>query len=174
MRNSENGHSGRRFPKVSNVNKIKLKRLYVSVIKRGRNLLIVQVYVDDIISEATVDSLCEEFAKLMGSEFEMSMMGELNFFFCLQVKKSTKGTFSSQQKYIKELLKRLDMEASKVIDTPISTATQLDMDESGSPVNQTMYRGINGSLLYLTESRLDIVFSVGLCARLSCGQEEYF
>nr|XP_016439558.1 PREDICTED: uncharacterized mitochondrial protein AtMg00810-like [Nicotiana tabacum] len=57
------------------------------------------------------------------------------------------------------------MEASKLIDTPITTATQLDMDESRSSVNQTMYRGIIGSLLYLTDSRPDIVFSVGLCAR---------
>ncbi|XP_019233311.1 PREDICTED: uncharacterized protein LOC109213924 [Nicotiana attenuata] len=101
------------------------------------------------------------FAKLMGSEFEMSMMGELNFFLGLQVMKSKKGTLISQQKYIKELLKRFDMEASKVIDTPIAIATRLDMDESGFPVNQTMYRGIIGSLLYLTASRLDIVFSVG-------------
>ncbi|XP_070013748.1 uncharacterized mitochondrial protein AtMg00810-like [Nicotiana sylvestris] len=101
----------------------------------------------------------------MGIEFEMSMMGELNFFLGLQVKQSTKRTFISQQKYIEELLKRFDMEASKVIDTPIATATRLDMDKSGSPVNQTMYRGIVGSLLYLTASMLDIIFSVGLCAR---------
>ncbi|XP_070010298.1 secreted RxLR effector protein 161-like [Nicotiana sylvestris] len=57
------------------------------------------------------------------------------------------------------------MEASKVIDTLIATGTRLDIDETGSPVNQTMYRGIIGSLLYLTGSRLDIVFSMGLCAR---------
>nr|XP_016485389.1 PREDICTED: uncharacterized mitochondrial protein AtMg00810-like [Nicotiana tabacum] len=101
----------------------------------------------------------------MGSEFEMSMTSELNFFLGLQVKQSTKGTFINKQKYIKELLKRFDMEASKVIDTPIATATRLDMDELGSPVNQIMYRGIIGSLLYLTTSRPDIVFSVGLCAR---------
>ncbi|XP_070049914.1 uncharacterized protein [Nicotiana tomentosiformis] len=93
--------------------------------KRGRNLLIVHVYVDDIIFGATADSLCEEFAKLIGSEFETSMMGELNFFLGLQVKQSTKGTCISQQKYIKEILKRFDMEASKVIDT----AAKLDMDE---------------------------------------------
>ncbi|XP_070012897.1 uncharacterized mitochondrial protein AtMg00810-like [Nicotiana sylvestris] len=99
----------------------------------------------------------------MGSEFEMSMMGELNFFLGLQVKESSKGTFICQQKYIRELLKRFDMETSKVIDTPIITATRLDMDETRSPMNQTMYRGIIGSLLYLTASRNDIVFSVGLC-----------
>nr|XP_018630028.1 uncharacterized mitochondrial protein AtMg00810-like [Nicotiana tomentosiformis] len=91
----------------------------------------------------------------------MSMMGELNFFLGLQMKQSQKGTLISPQKYIKELLKRFDMEASKVIDTPITTATRL---EPGSFINQTMYRGIIRSLLYLTASRPDIVFSVGLCA----------
>lgn len=140
--------------------------------KRGRNLLIVQVYMDDIIFGATVDSLCKEFAKLMGSEFKMSMMGELNFFLGLQVKQSTKVTCIIQQKYIKELLKRFDMEESKVIDTPIAVATKLDMDDSGSPINQTMYRGVIGSLLYLTASRPDIVFSVGLCAIFQSNPKE--
>ncbi|XP_070046940.1 secreted RxLR effector protein 161-like [Nicotiana tomentosiformis] len=64
------------------------------------------------------------------------------------------------------------MEASKIIDTPIATATHLDMDEPGSPVNQTMYRGIIGSLLYLTASKLDIAFSVGLCARFQSNPKE--
>nr|XP_016490488.1 PREDICTED: uncharacterized mitochondrial protein AtMg00810-like [Nicotiana tabacum] len=99
-------------------------------------------------------------------------MGELNIFLGLQVKQSTKGTCISQQKYIKEPLKRFDMEASKVIDTLIAIATRLDLDESGSSVNQTMYRGIIGSLLYLTASRPDIVFSVGLCARFQSNPKE--
>ncbi|XP_070023197.1 secreted RxLR effector protein 161-like [Nicotiana sylvestris] len=64
------------------------------------------------------------------------------------------------------------MEASKVIDTPIAIATRLDMDETGSIVNQTMYRGIIRSPLYLTASRPDIVFSVGLCARFQSNPKE--
>ncbi|XP_070025568.1 secreted RxLR effector protein 161-like [Nicotiana sylvestris] len=85
----------------------------------------------------------------MGSEFKMSMMGELNFFLGFQV------------------------EASKVIDTPIATSTHLDLDKSGSPVNQTMYRGIIGSLLYLTASRPDIVFSMRLYERFQSYPKEY-
>ncbi|XP_019248463.1 PREDICTED: uncharacterized protein LOC109227721 [Nicotiana attenuata] len=64
------------------------------------------------------------------------------------------------------------MKASKVIDTPIATATKLDMDDSGSPINQTMYMGIIGSLLYLTSSRPDIVFSVVLCAKFQSNPKE--
>ncbi|XP_033515274.1 secreted RxLR effector protein 161-like [Nicotiana tomentosiformis] len=65
------------------------------------------------------------------------------------------------------------MESSKTIDTPIATATRLDMDEPGSPVNETMYRGIIGSVLYLTASRPDIVFSLGLCARFESSPKEF-
>ena len=73
---------------------------------KGEHLLIVQVYVDDIIFGITHENLCNEFSKMMRSEFEMSMMGELNFFLGLQIKKTSKGTMIHQQKYIKELLKR--------------------------------------------------------------------
>ncbi|XP_075087997.1 secreted RxLR effector protein 161-like [Nicotiana tabacum] len=65
------------------------------------------------------------------------------------------------------------MESSKIIDTPIATTTRLNMDEPGSPVNETMYRGIIGSLLYLTASRPDIVFSVGLCATFQSNPKEF-
>ncbi|XP_059310149.1 uncharacterized protein LOC132061326 [Lycium ferocissimum] len=64
------------------------------------------------------------------------------------------------------------MESVKTIDTSIAIATRLDMDDPGSPVNETMYRGIIGSLLYLTASRLDIMFSVGLCARFLSSPKE--
>ncbi|XP_070046727.1 secreted RxLR effector protein 161-like [Nicotiana tomentosiformis] len=108
----------------------------------------------------------------MGSEFEMSMMGELNFFLGLQVKQTPRGTMISMQKYIKEPLKRFEMESAKIIDTLIATVTHLNMDEPSSPVNETMYRGTIGSLLYLIASRPDIVFSVGLCAKFQSNPKE--
>ena len=137
-------------------------------------MLIVQVYVDDIIFGATSDSLCQEFAALMGSEFEMSMMGELSFFLGLQIKQTPHGTSICQEKYIKELLKKFQMLDAKPINTPMGTNSKLDADEPGPKVNETMYRGIIGSLLYLTASRPDIVFSVGMCARFqSCPKESH-
>ena len=77
---------------------------------KGEHLLIVQVYVDDIIFGATHIDLCDEFSKMMRSEFEMSMMGELNFFLGLQIKQTSNGTMIHQQKYVKELLKRFGIE----------------------------------------------------------------
>ncbi|XP_016513035.1 secreted RxLR effector protein 161-like [Nicotiana tabacum] len=99
-------------------------------------------------------------------------MGELNFFFGLQVKQTPKGTMISQQKCIKEILKRFEMESSKTIDTLITAAIHIDMDEPNSPVNETMYRGIIGSLLYINASRHDIVFSLGLCSRFQSSPKE--
>ena len=77
---------------------------------RGNDILIVQIYVDDIIFGATNVSLCEEFSKSMHSEFEMSMMGELNFFLGLQIKQLKEGTFINQTKYIRDLLKKFNLE----------------------------------------------------------------
>ncbi|XP_070032929.1 uncharacterized protein [Nicotiana tomentosiformis] len=74
--------------------------------EKGKDLLVVQIYVDDIIFGKTTDKLSKEFAKLMGSEFKMSMIGELNFFLGLQIKQNLNGTLIHQQKYVKELLKR--------------------------------------------------------------------
>ncbi|KAK2352230.1 hypothetical protein QL285_096543 [Trifolium repens] len=136
------------------------------------DLLIVQVYVDDIIFGATNEKMCEEFSKLMQSEFEMSMMGELRFFLGLQIKQLEKGIFISQEKYVKDLLKKYKMNESKIMTTPMHPSNSLDKDEKGKNVSEKEYRGMIGSLLYLTASRPDIVFSVGLCARFQSAPKE--
>ncbi|GKA77692.1 retrovirus-related pol polyprotein from transposon TNT 1-94 [Tanacetum coccineum] len=133
--------------------------------KKNSNLIIVQIYVDDIIFGSTCQELCDDFAKIMHDEFEMSMMGELNFFLGLQIKQLEDGIFFNQSKYIKEMLKKFGLEDSKPMKTPMSTETKLTKDEEGESVDNTKYRGMIGSLLYLTASRPDIMFSVCLCAR---------
>lgn len=76
-------------------------------------------YVDDIIFGETTDSLCEEFTKLMGSEFKISMMGKLRFFLGLQIKQTSHGTIICKKKYIKVLLKKFHLNDAKFIDTSI-------------------------------------------------------
>nr|KYP56105.1 Copia protein [Cajanus cajan] len=135
-------------------------------IKRKMNdILLVQIYVDDIIFGATNDYLCKEFSNDMQSEFEMSMMGKLNFFLGLQIRQTKNGIFINQSKYCKELLKRFGMENAKSMATPMSTTCYLDKDEVGKSIDVKKYRGMIGSLLYLFASRPDIMFSVCLCAR---------
>ncbi|GJS14774.1 retrovirus-related pol polyprotein from transposon TNT 1-94 [Tanacetum coccineum] len=132
--------------------------------KKSSNVIIVQIYVDDIIFGSTCQDICDEFAKIMHDEFEMSMMGELNFFLRLQIKQMEDGIFFNQSKYIKEMLKKIVLEESKPMKTPMSSDTKLTKDEVCDLVDSTKYRGMIGSLLYLMASRPDIMFSVCLCA----------
>ena len=83
----------------------------------------------------------------------MSMIGELTFFLGFQVKQMKEEIFISQEKYTNDLLKRFKMDECKPIKTPMPTNGHLDLDEGGNPVDQTLYRSMIGSLLYLTASR---------------------
>jgi len=140
--------------------------------KQSNDIILVQVYVDDIIFGSTNQNLCEQFVAVMQGEFEMSMIGELHYFLELQIKQLNHGTFLSQTKYCKELLKKFDIENCKEISTPMATNCYLDSDEKGTSVDQTKYRGLIGSLLYLTASRPDIMFNVYLCARFQSNPKE--
>ncbi|GJV59374.1 retrovirus-related pol polyprotein from transposon TNT 1-94 [Tanacetum coccineum] len=133
--------------------------------KKGSNLIIVQIYVDDIIFGLTCQDMCDVFTKIMHDEFEMSMMGELNFFLGLQIKQMEDGIFFNQSKYIKEILKKFGLEESKLMKTPMTSDNKLTKDKECESVDSTKCRGMIGSLLYLTASRPDIMFSVCLCAR---------
>ncbi|XP_050897651.1 uncharacterized mitochondrial protein AtMg00810-like [Lathyrus oleraceus] len=131
-----------------------------------------KIYVDDIIFGSTNESLCEEFSTIMQGEFEMSMMGKLNYFLGLHIKQTKEGIFINQSKYYKELLKRFDMDSCKDMATPMGSGTYLDQDESRTPIDITKYRAMIGSLLYLTASRPDIMFSVCLCTRFQASPKE--
>ncbi|GJW74677.1 retrovirus-related pol polyprotein from transposon TNT 1-94 [Tanacetum coccineum] len=128
--------------------------------KKSSNLIIVQIYVDDIIFGSTCQDMCDEFAKIMHDKFEMSMMGELNFFFGLQIKQMEDGIFFNQSKYIKEMLKKFGLEDSKPMKTPMSSDTKLTKDEECESVDSTKYRGMIGSLLLLTAVGVVFMFSV--------------
>jgi len=130
-----------------------------------KDILVVQIYVDDIIFGSTNASLCKEFSKLMQDEFEMSMMGELKFFLGIQINQCKDGVYVHQTKYTTELLKKFKLEDCKVMNTSMHPTCTLSKEDTGSKVDQKMYRGMIGSLLYLTASRPDILFSVCLCAR---------
>ncbi|GJV61081.1 retrovirus-related pol polyprotein from transposon TNT 1-94 [Tanacetum coccineum] len=110
--------------------------------KKSSNLIIVQIYVDDIIFGSTCQDMCDEFAKIMHDELEMSMMGELNFFLGLQIKQMEDGIFFNQSKYIKEMLKKFGLEDSKPMKTPMSSDTKLTKDEECESVDSTKYRGM--------------------------------
>ncbi|GJX64392.1 retrovirus-related pol polyprotein from transposon TNT 1-94 [Tanacetum coccineum] len=134
-------------------------------IKYGEDILLVQIYVDDIIFGSTNPKYSKRFEKLMHSRFEMSLMGEMKFFLGLQIHQSPKGIFINQAKYALEILKKHNMDNCHSIGTPLATKPNLDVDLSGEPVDQSDYRSKIGSLMYLTSSRPDLVQAVCYCAR---------
>ena len=95
----------------------------------------------------------------------MSVIGELTFYLGLQIQQNNTGIFISQEKYLREMLKRFQMEDCKLVSTPMITRCKLCADDGSVDIDQRIYRSMVGSLLYLTASRLDIVLAVGLVAR---------
>ncbi|GKE38168.1 putative ribonuclease H-like domain-containing protein, partial [Tanacetum coccineum] len=139
------------------------KTLFIK--KDKKDIILVQVYVDDIIFGSTKKSWCDEFEALMKSKFQMSSMGELTFFLGLQVKQKEDGIFISQDKYVAEILKKFDFRNVKTASTPIETQRPLTKDEEATAVDVHLYRSMIGSLMYLTASRPDIMFAVCNCSR---------
>nr|GEV35244.1 putative ribonuclease H-like domain-containing protein [Tanacetum cinerariifolium] len=120
-------------------------------IKRDKsNILLVQVYVDDIIFESTRKEMCTEFEKMMHKKFQMSSMGELIFFLGLQVKHKEDRIFISQDKYVNEILNKFGYFDVKTVSTPMETHKTLLKDEKGEDVDKHLYRSMIGSLMYLT------------------------
>ncbi|GKB96856.1 putative ribonuclease H-like domain-containing protein [Tanacetum coccineum] len=135
-------------------------------IKRDKgDILLVQVYIDDIILGSTKKSLCTKFEKMMHKKFQMSSMGELIFFLGLQVKQKEDVIFISQDKYVTEILKKFGFTDAKTASTPMETQKLLLKDEDGEEVDVYLYRSMIGSLMYLTSLRPDIMFAVCACAR---------
>nr|GEU85340.1 putative ribonuclease H-like domain-containing protein [Tanacetum cinerariifolium] len=139
------------------------KTLFIK--KDSKHLILVQFYVDDIIFGSTNTAWCDEFEVLMKGEFEMSAIGKLTFFLGLQVKQLPDGIFISQDKYLKDMLKKYDMESVRTATTPYEVPKHKSKDEPDDAVNVHLYRSMISSLMYLTASKPDIMFAVSACSR---------
>nr|GEV79478.1 retrovirus-related Pol polyprotein from transposon TNT 1-94 [Tanacetum cinerariifolium] len=142
------------------------------IYKSKRDVHLVQVYVNDIIFGSTSYKLCKQFEKLMTKKFEMSMMGELTYFIRLQIKQDDKGISIFQEQYTRNLLKKYEIFDSSLVRTPMVPPNNLGPYLADKPVTKTLYRGMIGSLMYLTATRLDIKFSTVLCARYQSNPNE--
>nr|GEX88127.1 putative ribonuclease H-like domain-containing protein [Tanacetum cinerariifolium] len=135
-------------------------------IKRQReDFILVQVYVDDIIFGSSNPQLCREFEAFMHEKFQMSAMGELNFFIGLQVLQKEDGIFLSHDKYIGDILKKFGFLYVRSSNTPMDKENPWGKDGTGKDVELPLYRSMIRSLMYLTASRPDIMFAVCACAR---------
>jgi hypothetical protein len=136
------------------------RNLYIK--SKGDNLLVVLVYVDDIIFCCTNESSVQWFVNSMQTDFEMSMIRELSYFLGLQVNQSSAGIFVSQEKYLKEMLKKFQMEDSSLISTHMVVGCKIGKDYMSPDVDQRTYLSMIGSLLYIIASRPDIMQFVGM------------
>ncbi|GJX68819.1 putative ribonuclease H-like domain-containing protein [Tanacetum coccineum] len=139
------------------------KTLFIKRIKS--DILLVQVYVDDIIFGSTKKELCTDLEKLMHKKFQMSSMGELTFFLGLQVTQKDDGIFISHDKYVDDILKKFGFSTVKTANTAMKTSKPLLKDAEAEDVNVHLYRSMIGSLMYLTAFRPNIMFVVCACAR---------
>nr|GEY52453.1 retrovirus-related Pol polyprotein from transposon TNT 1-94 [Tanacetum cinerariifolium] len=129
------------------------------------DIVVVQVYVDDIIFGSTDPRYATLFSDLMKIRFEMSMMGEMTFFLGLQVNQSHSGIFINQSKYMHEILKKYGLNTCDTVVTLMDIKDKLDLDQIGTSIDATKYRSMIGALMYLTSSRPGIVHATCVCAR---------
>nr|GEX99152.1 uncharacterized mitochondrial protein AtMg00810-like [Tanacetum cinerariifolium] len=141
--------------------------------KKGKHIMLIQIYVDDIIFGSTNLKYCTKFSDLMVKRFEMSMMGEMKLFLSLQVNQFSNGIFINQSKYIMDILKRFGVEYCDTVRTPMVEQAKLKLDLVGIPVDHTDYRSMIGSLMYVTSSRPDIMFATCMCERYQDNPNEH-
>jgi hypothetical protein len=130
-----------------------------------KDLFVCQIYVDDIIFGSTNKTFCDGFSKIMTDRFDMSNLGELTFFLGFQIKQVEDGTFLSQTKYTRDLLKKFGMDKAKPIKIPMDINNHLDLDMGDTSVDQKVYHSMISSLLYICASRPNIVLSVYMRGR---------
>nr|GEX46173.1 retrovirus-related Pol polyprotein from transposon TNT 1-94 [Tanacetum cinerariifolium] len=141
--------------------------------KKGKHIMLIQLYVDDIVFGSTNLKYCTKFSDLMVKRFEISMKGEMKFFLGLQVNKFSNGIFINQSNYILDILKRFGMENYDKVPTPMVEQAKLKLDLVGKPVYHTDYQSMIGSLMYVTSSRPDIMFATCMCARYQANPNEH-
>nr|GEV47617.1 hypothetical protein [Tanacetum cinerariifolium] len=139
------------------------KTLFIK--KDKGDILLVQVYVDDIIFGSTKKFLCDEFEQIMHKRFQMSSMRELTFFLGLHVKQKDDGIFISQDKHKADILKKFNFTTVKTASTLMEPNNALIKDAEAEDVDVHLYRSMIRSLMYLTAFRPNIMFDVCACAR---------
>nr|GEX22248.1 retrovirus-related Pol polyprotein from transposon TNT 1-94 [Tanacetum cinerariifolium] len=141
------------------------------ITKHRGDILLVQIYVDDIIFGSTNPKLSKHFEKLMHSMFKITMMGEMKFFLGIQIHQSSRSIFINQAKYAQEILIKHGTTSCDSIGTSMDTK-HLDVDLSGTSRDQMKHHSMVRALMYLTASRPDIMHATCYCARYQAKQTE--
>ena len=129
-------------------------------VKNGGNLLNVSLYVHDLMFIGNIMKMFDEFKESMMKEFEVTDLGLMRYFFGLEVIQSTASNFIYQKKYAQEILVRFNMIDYKSFRTPTEPGSKLHKDDGAEEVDNTYFKKIVGSLMYLTSTRPDIMYAV--------------
>ena len=128
-------------------------------------ILIIGVYVDDLIVTGSRFAVIEDLKTEMAREFDMSNLGSLSSYLGIEVKQGKDFIFLSQMAYTQKILQHAKLGDCNAAITPLEARAQFTYEEGKSTVNSTVYRSLIGSLRYLTHTRPDLQFSVGLLSR---------
>ncbi|GJX53094.1 retrovirus-related pol polyprotein from transposon TNT 1-94 [Tanacetum coccineum] len=157
-------------------------------IRYGEDILLVQIYVDDIIFGSTNIKFSKKFEKIVHIRFEMSLMGEMKFFLELQIHQSPRGIFNNQSKYALEILKKHGMDKCDSIGTPMATKPKLDADLSGTPDSSfeltafsdadhagglDTHKSTFGGIQFLGDKLVSWMFKKQDCTAMSTAEAEY-
>jgi hypothetical protein len=129
------------------------------VLKGTNHITFLLIYVDDIIVTGSNNDFLETFITQLNTAFSLKDLGHLHYFLGIEVHRDAGGMYLKQTKYIRDLLKKFNMEKASTCPTPMVTGKQFVAE--GEPMaNPTLYRQAIGALQYLTNTRPDIAFSV--------------
>ena len=138
--------------------------LFTKRSKEGK-ILIVSVYVDDLIYTGDDEKMMSSFKFSMMRVFEMTDLGKMKFCLGIEVLQQPNGIFICQRKYALEVLKRFGILESHEVNSLIVPGSKLSKDVDGVAIDESYYKQIVGSLMYLTATRPDIMYSVSLISR---------
>ncbi|GJR46734.1 retrovirus-related pol polyprotein from transposon TNT 1-94 [Tanacetum coccineum] len=117
-------------------------------------ILIVCIYVDDLIFTGNDKQMYVQFKTSMMNEFDMTDLGKVRYFLGIEVRQNEAGVFICQKRYAQGVLERFNMEKCNSVQNPIVPGCQLTRDEKGVSVDNTRYKQLIGSLMYLTAKRV--------------------
>ncbi|KAI6694933.1 hypothetical protein NL676_022643 [Syzygium grande] len=144
----------------------------IYVQKLVSDLVVVSLYVDDMLvigsNSAQITAIKQEMMKM----FEMTDLGEMSYFLGMEVRQTQNEVFICQKKYLKEILKRFNMEECKSVSTPMRQKEKLQKKDGSKLADERVYRSLIGCLMYLTSTRPDIMFTISVLSRfLNCASE---
>jgi hypothetical protein len=136
--------------------------------------IIISIYVDDIVYTGSSERMMTEFKREMMQRYEMSDLGLLHHFLGIGVLQTNQGVFIHQSKYAKSLLTKFGLEDCNPVAIPLTVGEKLKKEDGSEPADEGLYRRIVGSLLYLTATRPDLMYSASLLSRfMSCPTKKH-